>query len=174
MQPDRAAKRTDGNNATDMSKHDFEARSRKFCCQLLFRSGVWSEGAVAFVKISARTYTTDLHRLSPRSCSEIFLRFDCVRFRFPSSGDLIDANHCFGQNSAIHFLGRLNSKNVQNCRRNIDIACGQIVRLTATKIGTRCDQSIMHVESAERSVSSFPCFALPISVDHSRSAKLIF
>jgi hypothetical protein len=28
MQPDRAAKRTDSNNATDMSKHDFEARSR--------------------------------------------------------------------------------------------------------------------------------------------------
>ena len=30
MQADRAAKRTDGNNATDLSKHDFEARSRKF------------------------------------------------------------------------------------------------------------------------------------------------
>ena len=32
----------------------------------------------------------------------------------------------------------------------------------------------MHVESAERGVSPLPCFALPIGVDHSRSAELIF
>ena len=32
----------------------------------------------------------------------------------------------------------------------------------------------MHVESAERGVSSFPRCSLPISVDHSRSAELIF
>ena len=104
MQADRAAKRTDCRNATDLSKHDFEARFHKFWCQLLFRSGVWSKTAVAFIKISGRTHTTDLHRLSPRSRREILLRFDCLRFRFSSSGDWIDANHCFGQNSAIHFL----------------------------------------------------------------------
>ena len=49
MQPDRAAKRTDDSNATDLSKHGFEARSHKFWCQLLFRSGVWDKSAVAFI-----------------------------------------------------------------------------------------------------------------------------
>jgi hypothetical protein len=51
MQPDRAAKRADRSNATDLSKHDCEARSRKFWCQSLFRPSVWSKSAVAFVEV---------------------------------------------------------------------------------------------------------------------------
>jgi hypothetical protein len=37
MQPNRAAKRTDRGNATDLAKHNYEARSREFLCQSLFR-----------------------------------------------------------------------------------------------------------------------------------------
>jgi len=51
MQPDRAAKGENGNNATDLAKHDCEARSRKFWCQSLFGSGVRRKLTVAFIEI---------------------------------------------------------------------------------------------------------------------------
>src|SRR5438128_2780167 len=46
--------------------------------------------------------------------------------------------------------------------------------MTAAKIRPCRDQRIMHVESTERGVSPFSCFTLPIGIDHSRSAELIF
>src|SRR5258707_8459574 len=117
-----------------MAKHDCEARSRKFRCQSLFRYGVWSKSAVAFIKISGRTHTTDLHRLSPRSCREIFLRFDCLRFRFSRSRDLIAASHCFGQNSTVHFLRRFCFHKRLNFSELADKSPETIVPLTVTKI----------------------------------------
>ena len=71
-------------------------------------------------------------------------------------------------------MRRVNSENLQNRRRKIDISGWQIVHPTAAKIRPGRDQGIMHVESAESGVSPLPRLPLPIRVDHSWNTELIF
>jgi hypothetical protein len=54
MQPNRATKSGDRSNATDLAKHEREARSRRLSCQLLFLSNVCGKRAIALIEIDCR------------------------------------------------------------------------------------------------------------------------
>src|SRR5206468_10399811 len=136
----------------------------------LRRAWIRNKGAVAVIEIDRRTDTRDLKRLPPRSRSEMFCSFDSLGFGLSRR----DHNgHRFGQNSAIHFRRRLNSENLQNCWRQIDVATREIIRFAALKIWAGSNQSVVHVESAQCSVSPLSCRSLPIRVDHPRDVELI-
>src|SRR6266481_1982561 len=83
-------------------------------------------------------------------------------------------NHNFRKDSSIQLFRRLDAENLQSCWRQIDIATCEIICFAALKIWAGSNQCVVHVESAECSVSPLSCRSLPIRVDHPRDVELIF
>src|SRR6202022_4554616 len=86
----------------------------------------------------------------------------------------LDPGHCLGQNTSIHSMWCTDSKDLQDRWRKIDIATWQIIYLAAAEIRSSCDEHIVHIKSAERGVCSLSRRALPVGIDHTRNAELIF
>jgi len=85
-----------------------------------------------------------------------------------------DVNHNFPKDSSIQLFWRFDAENLQNCWRQVDITTREIIPFATLKIWAGSNQCVVHVESAECSVSPLSCRSLPIRVDHPRDIELIF
>src|SRR5882672_8416629 len=117
----------------------------------------------------------------------MFCSFDYLRFRLPRrrrfggletavpwGRPVADVNHNFPKDSSIQLFWRFDAENLQNCWRKVDITTREIIRFATLKIRAGSNQCVVHVESAECSVSPLSCRSLPIRVDHPRNLELIF
>src|SRR5581483_11849646 len=78
------------------------------------------------------------------------------------------------QDSAIHLLRRRDSENMQNGGGEIDVSRGQFISFATPNVGSGGDEKVVHIETAERNVSPLARRSLPVCIDHSRNAELIF